>query len=486
MQYDILIKNCNIITMDKKSRILNEYCLGINKDKIVYIGEYNDNLKGKEEIDGKDFVLMPGLIDSHAHAGHGLLKTVGEGILDEDVLDLYEHVYYRCSTTDFWYIEARLSAIEKIKFGITTGMSYLGSHPRYDSMDYADAHVLGVRESGIRDILGMGTPNPPFPKTFKQYKKDGTYLTKVLKMEDSFEITYEAVKKYNDTYNSLTYCYPTPSYIGKKDGMTLEDLKKQNREMKKIATEFGTPIHAHAYKGDVKFAYKHLDILGSNVSLAHVTGVDEEEIKILADTGTSVCSGPFTVAYIESRCPVIEMLQEGVNVTFCSDASAPNRSYDLFEKMRIGTILHRAHFNNNNLLPPGKVLQMVTIDAAKALGLDKLIGSIEIGKKADIILIDMKKPHLYPRWHDPIRLVYEALGSDVNTVIVNGKIVMKNREVLTMNEDTVLEDAQKCALSTLKTANAMKYIKMPEDLFNSISYENICKLDIDNDEINIK
>lgn len=473
--FDLLLKNFSIITMGIKRPILENSCVGVMGDKIMYIGDYQESFQAKKIIEGKDKVLMPGLVDTHAHAGHGMLKTLGEGCLDEDLLDLYAYIYYQCTTPEFWYLEAQLSALEKIRFGVTTGMSYLGSQPRYDDLRYAEGHVLGMRTSGLRDILGIGTPNPPFPKEFRHWENGKPQERFKKSFESSFETTYQAVKTYHNTNKGLTLCYPTPSYIGHRTALSISQEQKKAKAMKEIALEFGTPIHAHAYKGDVKFAHEYLDILGENLSLSHVTGIEEEEIKILAETGTHVCSGPFTVAYINARCPVVELLKAGVNVAFCTDASAPNRSYDLFEKMRIGVLQHRAFFKNDNLITPGKALEMVTIDAAKAFNLHHEIGSIEVGKKADLICIHMKKPHLYPRWQDPIRLVYEALGSDVDTVIVNGTIIMENNDILTLAQDEILDAVQEEALNMLNRADAIQYAKLPKDLWGSISYKNIKK-----------
>ena len=181
--------------------------------------------------------------------------------------------------------------------------------------------------------------------------------------------------------------------------------------MRAVADEFGVPVHGHAYKGDILYAFKHFDILGPNLSLAHVTGISDEEIQILADTGTHVLSGPMTNAYINARCPVVELLDRGVNVAFCTDASAPNRSYDLLEKLRIGLWLHRSHFKDADVLTAGKALEMITIDAARALGLDTELGSLEEGKKADVVLINAQKPHLYPLWQEPLRLGIPGLGT---------------------------------------------------------------------------
>jgi 5-methylthioadenosine/S-adenosylhomocysteine deaminase len=476
LDFDLLLKNCTAITMDKDFRILKSSSIGIIGDTITYIGKDDNTFKGKRVIDCENMVVMPGLIDSHAHAGHGLLKNIGEGMIDESALDLYRHIYYRCSTPEFWYAEAQLSGLEKLRFGVTTGVSYLGSDPRYDDMIYAEAHVQGVKGIGIRDVLGIGTPNPPFPAVFRDWDDMKLIREKTLSMEDSFKNTYEAVKKFNSTNDGLTFCYPAPSNIGYSKELSISELQAQAKGMRSIADEFGTPIHSHSKGGDIKFAHEYLDILGPKVFTAHVTGISEEEIKIIADTGTNVCSGPYTYAYIYARCPVVELLQAGANVTFCSDASAPDRTYDLLEKARMGLQLHRSYHHDASLLTAGRALRMITIDAAKAVGLDSIIGSIEVGKKADIICVDMMKPHLIPMWQEPMRLVYQASGHDVDTVIVNGKVIMDKREVLA-DERKILKEAQKEAEKAVNRANAERYLELPEGFWQDISYEHIVETD---------
>ncbi|WZL72543.1 amidohydrolase family protein [Clostridiaceae bacterium 35-E11] len=475
MDFDILLRNCTVISMDKDRRILREATIGIKGDTIAYVGKDRDEFQGLKVIDGKGKVVLPGFIDSHAHAGHGLLKTLGEGIIEDGLLDLYEYIYYQCTTPEFWFAEAQLSGIEKIRFGVTTGVSYLGSDPRYDDLVYAQAHVEGMKEVGIRDILGIGTPYPPFPKTFRDWDGFKIRDQKIKSFEDSFTATYNAVKKFNNTNDGLTFCYPTPSAIGNLKELTIDQLKAQSKAMRDVAEEFGTPIHSHSFGGDIKFAYEHLDILGPKVFTAHVTGISEEEIKIIADTGTNVCSGPYTTAYIHARCPVVELLEAGANVTFCTDASAPNRTYDLLEKIRIGMLLHRSYFHNPSLITAGKALEMVTIDAAKAIGLDTIIGSIEVGKKADVICVNMQKPHLYPVWQEPVRMVYQASGHDVDTVIVSGKVLMEDNQIAYIDESKVLENAQKEAMTMLKRAEAEKYIQMPKHFWGAVAYKEYLK-----------
>jgi len=177
--------------------------------------------------------------------------------------------------------------------------------------------------------------------------------------------------------------------------------------------------------------------------LSHSTDLSDEEIRIIADTGTHVVHNPSAVASIRGRCPVPELLDAGASVVLGSDATAPDRSGDMFRHMQQCMHYHRRHFRDPDVLPPGKVLEMVTIDAARALGLDNEIGSIEAGKKADVILVDLFKPHTYPFQMPLYRTIYFANGNDVDTVIVDGRILMRHREVLSVDERTVLEAAQK-------------------------------------------
>jgi len=471
MEFSLYLKNGTVITVDPDYRILHGAAIGIHNDTITYIGEALPDCSAERVLDCSGMVLLPGFIDSHAHAGHGLMKNIGEGIIQSDILDLLLFVYFQCSTPEFWFAEAQLSGLEKLRYGVTTAFSYLGSNPRYDDLVYAGAHVDGVKEIGIRDILGIGPANPPFPKTFRDWQDMQLIRTRKLGYEHALQMTHAAVKKFNNTNSGLTFSYPTPSFIGCREGLSLEEHKLIAGTLKNIASEFNTPIHGHSYAGDVAYAYEHLDILGPNVFIAHVTGISKEEIRILAETGTHVCSGPMTHAYVSARCPVVELLEAGVNVVFCSDASAPDRTYDLFEKMRIGQQLHRVHFHDGDLLPAGRTLRMVTIDAARAVGLDKLIGSLEVGKKADIICVDMQKPHLVPAWQHPLRMVYQASGHDVDSVIVNGRVLMESRKLFHVDESQILKNAQLEADKAVRRAGAERYLDVPPDTWTSLRHQ---------------
>jgi len=477
--YSIIIRNATVITMDVQRRILHDAVVCIRNQHIDFVGTRLEaagmlqNAVADKVIEAQGKVVMPGLIDTHAHAGHGLTKTLGEGGrpmgLEWD--EFMERIYFQGSTPEFWRAEALLSGLEKLKFGVTTGMSMLGSYPRYDDEACWAAHVEGMARTGIRDILGIGTPNPPFPKTFRTWNKDGSYREYTLSHADSFEKTRRAVSTYRDRNDGLTMCYPTPSGVGRREPLTIEQHIAQNRAMKDVSEEFGVPMHAHSYGGDIEFAHRHFPfVLGPGLSLAHCTGISADEVQILADTGTSVCSGPSTGSYIKARCPVVELIDAGCNVSLCTDASAPDRTYDLFEKLRIGARLHRVHFHDSGVLPAGKLLEMVTVDAARALGLEDRLGSIESGKLADLILIDMQQPHLYPLWHEPLRMVYQAAGHDVDTVIVNGKILMEGRRVPALDEADILSRAAAEAWLALKRLGYEGTTELPQNLWGTTHY----------------
>jgi cytosine/adenosine deaminase-related metal-dependent hydrolase len=215
-------------------------------------------------------------------------------------------------------------------------------------------------------------------------------------------------------------------------------------------------------RGTVKFAHEVLGILGADALLSHATELTDEEIEICSETNTRIVHNPSAIASIRGRCPVTELQSAGVTVMLGSDGVAPDRSYDMFRHMFQAMRYHRFHFRDPSYLPAGKVLEMATIDAARALGVDDEIGSLEPGKKADIILIDMFRPHLYPANMPLYRVAYFANGNDVETVIVNGEVLMLDRRVLTVDEVAVLQQAQREIEAALDRTGLQHLVATPE------------------------
>jgi 5-methylthioadenosine/S-adenosylhomocysteine deaminase len=202
--------------------------------------------------------------------------------------------------------------------------------------------------------------------------------------------------------------------------------------------------------GTVSFAHEHLGTLGARSLFSHAVELTAAEIELLAASDTRIAHNPSAIASIFGRCPVTELQAAGVTVALGSDGTAPDRSSDMLHHAVRFLHYHRRHFRDPSVLHAGTALDMVTIDAARALGLEKEIGSIEVGKKADLILIDLRKPHLYPPNMPLFRIVYFANGADVDTVIVDGKVLMQGRAVLSVAEDRVLDDAAAATILMLE------------------------------------
>ena len=159
-----------------------------------------------------------------------------------------------------------------------------------------------------------------------------------------------------------------------------------------------------------------------------------------------------------------------VNVAVASDATSPDRTFDLLKDIKVAMTLQRTHFHDVKLMPPGKMLEMITIDAARLLGLEKEIGSLEAGKQADIILIDLNQPHLTPAFMPAHRIVYEATGADVHTVMVEGKILMENRQVKHVDEGKILKDAEREAELMVKRSGVKPFMGMPRRFWGNSRY----------------
>jgi cytosine/adenosine deaminase-related metal-dependent hydrolase len=213
--------------------------------------------------------------------------------------------------------------------------------------------------------------------------------------------------------------------------------------MRALGRERGTIFTQDGHtKGSVAFAHRH-GLLGPDMLLSHATDLTDEEIRICAETGSRIAHNPSAIASVMGRCPVTELIELGVVVALGSDGTAPDRSADMFRHMQQCMHYHRRHFRDAGWLPPGRVLEMCTIDGARALGLESEIGSLEPGKKADVTIVDLRRPHLYPANMPASRIVNFANGNDVDTVIVDGVVALENRTAMLVDEDQILDEAQR-------------------------------------------
>lgn len=458
---DILITHGTIVTIDPARRVIEDGAVAIAGDRIVAVGtttEVSAAHRAATVIDATRKIVMPGFIDGHAHAGHGLIKTMGGGRSDL-WYQACETVYTVASTTEFWRAEARLAALERLRFGVTTGVSLLGGGDtimRCDEPAYGDAHMAGVVEVGTRSVVAIGSTRPPHPRTYARIE-NGVAVPRPVSFEEQRATCETLMRRWhrqNGGRTNVAFITPTlrAEHVDTLGHADLERAREQARMMQAIARANGLIFTQDGHqKGSVAYA-NELGILGPNALLSHATGLTGDEIRIVAATGTHIAHNPSAVASILARCPVTELLTAGANVCLGSDATAPDRSGDMFRHMQQCMHYHRTFHHDPSWLPPGRVLEMCTIDGAKALGLDKEIGSLEVGKKADVVLVDLARAHLYPANMPLFRLVYFANGNDVSTVIVDGRVLMRDRVVLSVDESDVLDEAQReCELMLDRT-----------------------------------
>lgn len=470
MRAETLLTGGVVITMDATRRVIEDGALAVSDGHIVAVGpaaDLREQIEAADVTDVTGHVVFPGLIDAHAHAGHGLIRTMGmhQGDRWEEICG---EVYTQVSPPDFWYAEARLAALERLRFGVTTGVSLLGGGDtimRTDTPEYAAAHCRGVAEIGTRSVVAIGPTRAPHPRTYASWEGD---------LQQKYEVDFDqqmqtcraVVEDWHDSHEGrlrIAMLYPVLRDEHEHD-MTPQDYAtacQQVRAVREYSREKGLVFTQDGHwRGSVLRAEK-LGLLGPDALLSHCIDLHEDEVALIASTGTKVAHNPSANASIAGRCPAIELMEAGATVALGSDATAPDRSGDMFRHMQQAMHYHRRHFRNADVLPIGKALAMCTIDAAEALGLQDRIGSLEVGKAADIVTLDLNRAHLAPPVMPVHRLVCFANGNDVTHVMVGGKMVLQNGAPVNIDPGTIVAEATTQAALMTKRIGGEKDMALP-------------------------
>lgn len=468
--------------MDPQRRIIDDGVVVIDDDRIVAVGARHEVAAAADAdtlMDARGMAVLPGLIDCHAHAGHGLVKSLGADD-GEAWYQACEAFYTRASNEDFWAAEASLASLERLKFGVTCGVSLFGggdSILRTDDPVFAARHCDAVGKVGIRSVLAIGPCRPPFPRRFLRWQGQQSHATDI-SFDDQLATCTSVIEQYHGASDArIQICIVSPTIRREHlddlqpGSSQLHELQAQARAARDLSRRHGLLFTQDGHtRGSVQYAHEELDILGPDALLSHSTELSEAEITICAESNTRIVHNPSAIASIRGRCPVPELLDAGVTVVLGSDATAPDRSGDMFRHMQQCMHYHRRHFRDPGVIPPGKALEMVTIDAAEALGMKHDIGSLEVGKKADIILVDLCKPHLIPLHMPLYRIAYFANGSDVDTVIVDGRVLMRARKVLSVDEQEIMQRAHTEAERALERADLKHLLNMPDGVWGRSHY----------------
>jgi len=479
-----------VVTVDEDRRVINSGAIVVENDQIVAVDDQESiqrEYTADIEIDAKDTILLPGFIDSHGHAGHALTKGLGTGSSD-GWMNAVEDVYFHASTEEFWEAESYLAALEHLEMGVTTSLSYPGSSPRVDDPKYAIAAASGYDDLGLRHIVNIGPPNPPYPNA---YTNAATGTEHRVDLNDAIETTGAVIDALDGEADGRLSVYVGPSSLvpefvrdgetepaGLVDGAfepgkgTASDASVEQLErVVELADVKDTKIHTHAFGGQVKAASEAVpEVLRLDLSLAHCSGLTSEELELMADNDVSASHGPLTHAYALGRFPIVEALEAGVNVAVSTDGAAPDRSFDLLSQGRIAAQLQRAHFNDTSLLPAGKLIEMMTIDAAQALGMADEIGSLEPGKKADIVGLSLDSAKLRPRTALVHRIAHYASGADIEFVMVDGEIRMQNQRIDGVDTRSILERADQVAMETFERAGILEALEPHPNTWREVRY----------------
>lgn len=418
----ILIKNIDLVPMDGKNEVIKSTNIYIAEDKIIHIGELREDINVERVIDGKNRIGMPGLINSHTHIGMSLLRNFA------DDLPLYEWL-----TKKIWPIEAKLTSND-VYWGSLLSMVEMiqgGTTAFCDMYFFMDEVGKGLEESGIRGVLTRG-------------------LIEDEQAQMKLNETRELFNNWNGKGNGRIKVMVAPHA----PYTCSPDFLKESFE---LAKELKTGIHIHlsetkkevedSFKLHGKSPIKHvydLGILESHTIAAHCVHVDDEDIEIMREKNIYPVNNPGSNLKLASGfAPVEKMLNRGIPVALGTDGSSSNNNLNMFEEINLAAIINKAVNLDAVSVPAKSALEMGTINGAKALGWNNEIGSIEVGKKADIILIDTDKPHFYPHHNIISSLAYSAQASDVDTVIVDGKIIMEKREIKTLDVEKIKFMAEK-------------------------------------------
>ena len=434
MSNDILIINSTIMPLSQNGAegIENGF-ISIKDGAISALGpmaELPDSSRAEKTIDATGQLTMPGLVNTHTHAPMTLFRGLAD---DLNLMTwLNEHIFpaeAKSVKKEMVYWCSKLAAAEMILAGTTT---VADGYFLEDNVGEAfiDCGIRSVVAQGVIDFPAPGVPDPAQNVAMAAHFID--------RWQAKNKLTTPAVFCHSPYTCSPDTLKRSKEMARLKDAMLFIHLAETRTEVKQIQEQHNTtPL-------------RYLDSLGildKDTLCVHCVWLEEEEIEILAKSGAKVSTCPQSNMKLGSGiAPLKKMLAAGISVGLGTDGCASNNTLDLFSEMNLCARLHKVKDPDPTALPAKAVLEMATIGGASVLGLADDIGSLSPGKKADIILLNLMQPHLQPFCH-PDLLVYSASGADVSSVIINGKLIMEDREILTFDVDRTMAEVRKLAES---------------------------------------
>lgn len=444
---DLIVKDGMLVTMDSQRNIFTG-SVAINNGIIVKIRDCSE-IQAKEVIDARGSVVMPGMINCHTHLYQALIEGIGYDMHFEPWNWRFLFPIVSRMSPEHSFASARLASLEMIKSGTTTVCDHWYMHTSFDNVRRVAEALDG---SGIRANIVYGL----LDQTFAGERIDSEYMTMIHDRDDLVKDAREFVKEWHGKNRTVVS-------IGA--GSTEDASEDLLIESKKLADELSVQLNSHVagWQDILGYCYRKYGardmefmhdrgLTGKNSVFVHAVWLTPAEIKIVAEIGSGIVHCPVANAHLGyGVAPITSMLVEGINVGLGTDGAA-SYTYDMFDLMKTASLMQKQHNLSADYLTAEQTLELATISGAKVLGLDGQIGSLEVGKKADVILVDFNQPHLLPVNRVVPKIVYSARGSDVKTTIIDGKVVMKDYEVKTMDEKKVVEESVEIAKELVKNA----------------------------------
>jgi 5-methylthioadenosine/S-adenosylhomocysteine deaminase len=428
--YDILIQNGMILTLDPKLTVFENGGIAIKGDTIAHIGSgINPSLTADKIIDAHGGIILPGLVNGHTHAAMTLFRGLADDLPLMEWLSGYIFPAESRMDADFVNTGALLACAEMILSGTTTFC---------DMYLFEDEVAKAARQSGMRALVGEVLYDFPSPN-YGPIEKGFEYTERLIQKWENdplVSIAVEAHALYTCSPDLLKTCHD----VSRRHGVPLViHVAETLSELAEIQAKYGKKPFEHL---------EALGILGPHIIADHCVHLDDSEIERMIRHRVNVITNPESNMKLASGiAPVTRLIAAGITVGLGTDGCASNNNLDMLLEMDTAAKLQKIALMDPTALDAVTVLKMATCEGAKALGFGDITGSIELGKKADIIIVDTRKPHLTPLYNPYSHLVYSAGGADVSHAIINGRLVMEDRRLLTLNlEDILFRAREKAAL----------------------------------------
>ena len=430
---DLMITGGLVVTMDAKMAVIEDGSVVIKNGEIVAVGPsaaIKESYEAAESVNAAGKIIMPGLVNTHTHAA----MTLFRGMADDLPLDtwLQSHI---------WPAEAKFINAASVRSGANLALAEMilsGTTTFSDMYFFADELAQAAKTAGVRAVVGEAVIDFPSPDS----KSPG----------ESFAIIEQLAEKWkNDPLITIAIaphapytCSPetlrSAKKLADKLGLPLSiHVSETQKEVSEVTGKYGLPPFEHLNK---------LGFFGGTVIAAHAVYATPKELVLMAGNNVGVAHNPVSNMKLASGvAPIPAMLQAGVAVGLGTDGAASNNNLSMFKEMNAAALLQKVSGLDPTALSAVETVKAATIGGAKVLGMEKRIGSLEKGKRADLIVLELNRPHSVPLYNVYSHLVYAANGADVETVVIDGRVVMLKRKLLTLDEESIMQEARLLALT---------------------------------------